>query len=131
MKLGSGCFYFIYNLRKLCSLNQIYTLSFPFLLYVQFLCYFFFIIIKVLIPEQVRSAFHSSYTASRTAQEGCYQGGDACLEELNKDAKSWLKHTGVPNNSRWLRIFRSLDKLKKASFIFVTVLHLRQTKTMK
>ena len=41
--------------------------------------------------------------------------GDATLEEVNKEAKSWLKTAGVPSEAQWLQVFRNLDALTKVS----------------
>jgi hypothetical protein len=46
--------------------------------------------VESLMPEDVRTNVHSSYTMNRTGNVGYYQGGDACLE-VNKDAKGWIK----------------------------------------
>lgn len=53
--------------------------------------------VESLMPEDVRKIVHSSYTMNRTGNVGHYQGGDACLEEVNKDAKGWIKQIGVPS----------------------------------
>ena len=66
------------------------------------------------MPSEVLETLQRSFTLSRTKRSGHYQGGDACLEEINKQGKSWLKlGGGVPNNNRWRRIFRNLEKLEK------------------
>ena len=41
------------------------------------------------------------------------QGGDALLEEINKESKSLLKMAGVPSTEQWLHVFRNLDELLK------------------
>jgi len=46
------------------------------------------------------------------------QGGDATLEELNKDSKSWLKMAGIPTKEQWLQVFRNMDGLNKV-FLFL------------
>ena len=47
---------------------------------------------------------------SRTGNVGHYQGGDAMLEEINKEAKHWISPLGVPyTNQEWLKAFRNLD----------------------
>ena len=44
----------------------------------------------------------------------------ACVEEINKEGKSWLKMSGgVPNESRWIRIYRNLPKLKEVKFPYL------------
>ena len=71
-----------------------------------------------MMPNAVREALEASITLSRTGSMGHFQGGDACLEEVNKDAKSW-KPPGVPSDSQWLRIFRNLDDLNKVREILL------------
>ena len=55
-----------------------------------------------------------SMTASRTGGFGHNQGGDALLEEVNKNAKAWI--IGVPTNEQWERSFRNLDILSEVQF---------------
>lgn len=38
----------------------------------------------------------SSLTLSRTRNTGYYQSVDACFEEINKEAKSWISTKCVP-----------------------------------
>ena len=52
-------------------------------------------------------------STSRIGNTGHYQGGDACMEEINKNAKSWISPYGVPSDEEWLKVFRSLDKLNE------------------
>ena len=40
------------------------------------------------------------------------QGGDALLEEINKESKSFLKMAGVPSTEQWLHVFQNLDDVK-------------------
>lgn len=66
-----------------------------------------------MMPYEVREILHSSYTTSRTGNAGHYQGGDACLELLNKEAKAWIKQSAVPSEKEWLRVFRNMDSMNK------------------
>jgi len=59
-------------------------------------------------------------SGSKTGTCGKCQGGDAMLEELNKESKSWLKMSGVPSNDRWLKVFRNIDELTQVIKIFET-----------
>nr|XP_054760538.1 uncharacterized protein LOC129266750 [Lytechinus pictus] len=71
---------------------------------------------QVQMPKEVLDTLCRSFTLSRTGRSGHYQGGDACLEEINKEGKAWLKlGGGIPNDMRWRRIFRNLKKLEKLS----------------
>ena len=54
-------------------------------------------------------------SGSKSMKMGKCQGGDAALEELNKDSKSWLNMAGIPGEEQWLRVFRNLDNLNKVS----------------
>ncbi len=53
---------------------------------------------------------------SRTGNTGHYQGGDACLEELNKLGKCFISDGGVPSDPLWLETFRNLGNLDKVRF---------------
>ena len=44
---------------------------------------------------------------------GKCQGGDALLEEVNKETKAWLKTAGIPSNEQWLQTFRNYDDLQE------------------
>ena len=48
------------------------------------------------MPQKVKDIVHSSMTLSRIGNTGHYQGGYACLEEVNKEAKAWISPVGVP-----------------------------------
>ena len=45
---------------------------------------------NVMMPEKVKKAVEESVSTSRIGNTAHYQGGDACLEEINKNAKSWI-----------------------------------------
>ena len=69
--------------------------------------------------EEMKKVLDASFTLSRTSNHGHYQGGDACVDEINKEGKSWLKMSGgVPNETRWRRVYRNLPKLKAVRFYF-------------
>eukprot|EP00794_Sanderia_malayensis_P018435 gene18435-20284_t len=67
---------------------------------------------KELLPEKLVEVLKCSFAASRVNNHGHYQGGDASLEEINKNAKAWVT-SGVPTDDNWLKIFRNLDELCK------------------
>ena len=46
----------------------------------------------ILMPSELREIMHHYVSGSKNNIEGKCQGGDAMLEELNKDSKSWLKN---------------------------------------
>ena len=71
----------------------------------------------LLMPNELREVKKKYVSHSRTGHSGKFQGGDACLEEVNKESKSWLKLSGIPSEERWLRIFRNLDSLNKVGVI--------------
>jgi hypothetical protein len=68
--------------------------------------------IETMMPDNITEIVKSSLTLSRTGNMGHFQGGDACLEEINKEAKTWVTK-GVPSEKEWLKIFRNLDKLSQ------------------
>lgn len=65
------------------------------------------------MPPELQNVLIKHKTASRTGDIGQSQGGDAMLEEINKESKSWLKLSGVPSEEQWLRVFSNLDDLNK------------------
>ena len=67
------------------------------------------------MPEELKNLKKQFMSGSRTGNIDKSQGGDALLEEVNKDSKSWLKMAGIPSEKHWLRVFRNLDKLNEAS----------------
>ena len=62
------------------------------------------------MPQKVKEIVFSSMTLSRVGNTGHFQGGDACLEEVNKEAKAWISPVGVPSDRDWIKVFRNLDK---------------------
>ena len=73
----------------------------------------------ILMPDQLRDEKERFISVSRTGRKGHYQGGDALLEEVNKESKGWLSMTGVPTNTQWQRVFRNLDNLNKVSTLYI------------
>ena len=69
-----------------------------------------------LLPEQLKTVVYENMCVSNTDSAGHYQGGDACLEEINKKAKRWVSPIGIPNDQDWLKTFRNLDKLEEVSY---------------
>ena len=67
------------------------------------------------MPEELNNFKKQFMSGSRTGNIDKSQGGDALLEDVNKDSKSWLKMAGIPSEKHWLRLFRNLDKLNEAS----------------
>ena len=76
--------------------------------------------INVMMPEELRNVVNS-FTLSRTGNTGHYQSGDACLEEINKSAKAWVKQTGVPLDNNWLKVFRNLDNVNEVSIMLISI----------
>ena len=72
---------------------------------------------RILMPCKLRKVMENLISGSRTMTLGRCQGGDAMLEEINKEAKSWLKMSGIPSNDQWLQVFRNLDDLIIVSII--------------
>ena len=68
---------------------------------------------RILMPDHLSQLLSVYVSGSRTGTSGKYQGGDALLEELNKESKSWLKMAGIPKEEKWLRVFRNIDNLNK------------------
>ncbi len=77
--------------------------------------------IRYLAPPEILRQINANITATRTSKKGHYQGGDALLEEVNKEAKEWV--IGVPTAKQLLRSFRTMEKLTLVSF-FVLIIDL-------
>ena len=73
------------------------------------------------MPEELKKIVDDSFSTSRLGNKGHYQGSDACLEEINKNGKSWVSPHGVPTNEEWLKVFRNLYKLNKVRTILMSV----------
>ena len=67
------------------------------------------------IHEELNGLKKQFMSGSRTGNIDKSQKGDALLEEVHKDSKSWLKMAGIPSEKQWLRAFRNLDKLNEVS----------------
>ncbi|MES9884493.1 MAG: hypothetical protein ABW185_26915, partial [Sedimenticola sp.] len=78
--------------------------------------------IEKMMPPSLNDLVHSSLTLSRVGNAGHYQGGDACLEEINKEAKSWVSPVGVPTEKEWEKVFRNLDSLNKVFMSCIIVI---------
>lgn len=75
---------------------------------------------QVTMPSGVKNILHATFTFNRTGNIGSYQGGDANLEEINKEAKSNISNIGVPDNEQWTRCFRNLEKMNEVhDFSFI------------
>ena len=72
----------------------------------------------IFMPAALKSIKDKYVSVSRTGRIGHYQGGDALLEEINKESKAWCKLGGIPTEAQWLRVFRNLDKLNKVRLLF-------------
>ena len=78
----------------------------------------------ILMPPDLKCLKYKYISASRTGNAEKMQG-DVMLEEINKESKQWLKMAGIPSEQQWLRVFRNLDKLNKASFPFYPTTHIQ------
>ena len=70
----------------------------------------------ILMPNELRVIMEKYISGSRTMIVKKCQGGDALLEEINKESKSWLKIAEIPLEEHWLRVFWNLDELSKVRF---------------
>jgi len=73
---------------------------------------------KLLMPPELREVMKKYISRSKNGTLGKCQGGDAMLEELNKQSKSWLKMSGIPSNNQWLEVFRNIDGLTEVDKVF-------------
>ena len=78
---------------------------------------------NILMPTELKELKNKYISVSRTGNKGHYQGGDALLEEVNKESKAWCKLGGIPTESQWIRVFRKLDKLNEVKHIFFWILY--------
>ncbi len=72
--------------------------------------------IQAHIPKTLKELMNENISQSRDGNTGHYQGGDACLEELNKLGKCFISDGGVPSDPLWLKTFRNLGNLDKVRF---------------
>ena len=70
-------------------------------------------------PLPLKQIVLGCLTASRGSNIVHYQGGDALLEEINKEAKEWM--TGAPTEAQWQRSFRNLDSISKVQHMYLYI----------
>jgi len=70
---------------------------------------------RIIMPNELSNILDVYVSGFKSMKIGKCQGGDALLEELNKDSKSWLTMAGIPGEEQWLRVFRNLDSLNEVS----------------
>lgn len=68
---------------------------------------------QILMLKELHDVMTEFLSGSRTTTMGKCQGGDAMLEEVNKETKAWLKMAGIPTDDQWLQVFRNFDELHK------------------
>ncbi|KAJ8017459.1 hypothetical protein HOLleu_45119 [Holothuria leucospilota] len=71
----------------------------------------------IIMPSDVKKFVHDHQSINRSGHSGRGEDMDFQLENLNKRSKVWTPK-GVPSESDWLRTFRNLEKLDKASTTF-------------
>ena len=71
------------------------------------------------MPPELKAIMDKYISGSRTMTADKCQGGNALLEEINKESNSWLKLSGIPSDDQWLRIFRNLDELNEVYILFI------------
>lgn len=67
--------------------------------------------IESTMPDRIWKIVIDNLTLSITGSTGHFQEGDACLEEINGEAKSWVSPVGVPSGTDWIKVFRNLNSL--------------------
>ena len=66
--------------------------------------------IESMMPDKLKSLMETYVSISRTNRTGGHhQGADGCMEEISKEAKSWLPNSGIPSGDDWKKLFRNLD----------------------
>ena len=70
-----------------------------------------------MMPDTVKGKLLNSFAQSRTNNVGHYQGGDAMLEEINTEDKSW-KSTGIFH--KHLIWFSNENRSKVVIYIMIT-----------
>jgi hypothetical protein len=69
---------------------------------------------RVLSPAPVNDFRRATESFAPSGNHSKGEGGDFVLESNNKRMKSWMP-PGVPNEARWQRVTRNLDKLQKVN----------------
>jgi len=67
---------------------------------------------RVLLPEQLHSFFTNNESFSISGYNFKGEGGDFVLESKNRKFKQWMP-PGLPDEKRWLRSVRNIDRLDK------------------
>ena len=62
-------------------------------------------------PEELAQFIHRAESVSTSGNQSKGEDMDACLEEVNKESKTWQHGTMTAND--WLRIFRNLENLSE------------------
>ena len=52
------------------------------------------------MPAELKTIMDVYISGSKTMTPGKCQGGDALLEELNKESKAWLEMAGIPSDDQ-------------------------------
>ena len=68
---------------------------------------------RALYPNELAEFVGKTESISTSGNSSKGEDMDACLEEVNKDSKVWQHGSMVALD--WLRIFRNLENLSKAS----------------
>ena len=71
-----------------------------------------------LMPSNLKNIMEQYISGNKSGKRDKCQGGDALLEEVNKESKAWLKMAGVHTEQQWIRVFRNLDNLSQV-IIFI------------
>lgn len=62
-------------------------------------------------PDELAQFIHRTESVSTSGNQSKGEDMDACLEEVNKESKTWQHDTMTAND--WLRIFRNLENLSE------------------
>ena len=63
---------------------------------------------QLVMPTEVKEILKKYVSGSKYKRLGKCQGGDAALEELNKESKAWFKTQGIPSNEQWKDVITGL-----------------------
>eukprot|EP00111_Clytia_hemisphaerica_P016743 TCONS_00049643-protein len=79
------------------------------------------------MQDEMKDLLKVAYTTSVTGNPDSCQGGDACLEEMNKKINFWLNNVGIPSKTNWTETIRSLDNMEKVRANLNDLLHINSS----
>ena len=71
------------------------------------------------MPDDLKEMIYNNISVSTTGNVDKNQGGDTCLEEINKKGKKYISPIGMPSEKDWLTAFRNLDNFENVGVFYI------------